>query len=449
MSGSDRARRRTWRQCAALLTGLAVVSVSAPAGSQPAAEPWQPVQVIRAAGPNEAVSLEAATVLDDGATLAIHLFDGSFWQSRRDPGGDWTEPQPIQPPDGNVLQPGSAAVSPAGTIWLTYAGGTQGGDEAHVVRMSGEQPETILTVSSNDNPGSLAVDREGDLLFTVSGNSREGAWYGDEDSTTLTRLAPKTPLFSYQPHSWALGSGDRVGRAAFDYDEEQIEVRRITPGAARAPVVRRWSAPTQGVDHLYVDVRLAWRDDGSQVVSWTEPDDRPSHPDLVRLARRDAGGAWLSARVVGRSRPDSSNPTYQMRMSLTDAGAYLAWAQPGRDVDDTRIVGVFVRPGRDPVRQLVAGTRQVGYYAYLDLTVATDAGGRLLVVWDSTPPASAQPETRIAEGRVRGELARQLLFTNARSSGLLRPGGEATVLARVEDPSAELGPDQLVSRSTD
>lgn len=449
MSGMDQARRRAWRGGAVLLSaGLAVASMPA-ARSQPAGEPWQPVQVISTAGPGEGVGLAATTVLDDGSTLAIHEQAGAFWQSRREPGGDWTEPQRIEPPDADINGTGSAAVSPAGTVWLTYSVATQDGDEAHVVRMSADQPETVLVVSSTQSAGSVTVDRDGDLLFTLQGNSREGAWYGDENSTTLTRLAPRTRFFSFQPHSWALGPGDRVARAAFDYDDEQIEVRRVVPGAPRAQVASRWQAPTQGIDYLYADVRIGWRGDGSQVVAWSEPDSRPRYRDVVRLARRAPGATWGPARVVGRSRADSSNPTYELRMSLTDAGAYVAWAQPGQGLDDTRLVGFFVRPGHAPVRQLIAGPRQVGYYASLGgFTVATDAVGRLLVVWDSVPPGSEGYKTRVAEGHVRGELARQLLFTDAQSRGLLRPGGEATVIARVQSPT-DPDDEQLLSRSTD
>ncbi len=449
MSGPGRTRRpaqRAWHHGAVLLTSLlAVTSMPASAGSLPAADPWQPAQVIRAAGPGEGIGLAAAAVLDDGSTVVIHELAGAFWQSSREPGGDWSEPQRIEPPDASINGLGSAAVSPAGTVWLTYSVGTQGGDEAHVVRMSGDQPETVLTVSSNESAGSLTVDREGDVLFRVQGNSREGAWYGDQDSTTLTRLAPRTRFFSFQPHAWALGPGDRVARAALDYDEDRIEVRRVLPGAARAPVVKRWRAPTHGIDHLYAEVRLAWRADGSQVVAWSEPDGRPGRRDVVRLARRAPGAKWGAALVVGRSRPDSSDPAYELRLSLTATGAYVAWAQPGLEIDDLRIVGYFVRPRREPERQLVA--EQVGDDVGHGFTVDTDATGRLLVVWDNATSGS-EHTTEVAQGRVRGELMRQPLFTDAESRGLLRPGGEATVIARVQSPT---GPDdeQLVSRSTD
>lgn len=441
-------RPTTRCRAAALLTCLATVSAGTAAWSGPAPEPWRPAQLIRAAGPDDAVTPAAARVLDDGSTVALFVNDGAFWQSRRDPGAEWTEPQRMELPEGNVLLLGSSAISPKGTIWLTYSIGTQGGDEAHLVRMSGDQPETLLEVSANETAGSVTTDAEGDVLFTVRSSSRNAAWYGDEDSTTLTRLAPRSRLFSFQPHSWALGPGDRVGRAAFNYDDQQIEVRRVTPGAARAPIVRRWSAPTQGIDHLYAEVRLVWRDGGGQVVTWTEPDGRPTHPDLTRLARRDPGGAWLGARVVGRSKPDSYDPISLLRTSLTERGAYVAWVQPGRRTYEKRIVGYFVRPGRPPERQLVAAPSHFGAgFSVSDFTVATDDTGRLLVVWDTSGQQGAPP-TQIAEGRVRGELSRQELFTDASSLGLLRPGGEATVIARVnppDDPSAE----QLVSRSTD
>ena len=440
MSGSGHTRQRARRHGAALLTTvLAASSMPAAAGSLPAADPWQPAQVIRIAGPGEGVGLAAAAVLDDGSTLVIHTFAGAFWQSSREPGGDWSEPQRVEPPDASVNGLGSAAVSPAGTVWLTYSVATQDADAAHVVRMSGDQPETVLTVSSNESAGSLTVDREGDVLFTVQGSSREGAWYGDQGSRTLTRLAPRTRFFSFHrtrgrwapvtgwpgrpstttPNGSRSGASCRVRRG-----------RRSSDAGGRRPRASITSTPTSGSSGGGTAARCwrgASRTAGRDTVTWCGWLDvnHASPGDL----RGSSGGRVPTPPTRRTSSPAVAHPVRRLR----------GVGPARRELHDSRIVGYFVRPRREPERQVVA--EQVGDGG-AGFTVDTGATGRLLVVWDSVPPGSEKYATQVAEGRVRGELARQPLFTDAQSRGLLRPGGEATVIADTHDG-------HLLSRSTD